>query len=97
LIFGKTSVSIHRGDASLFHGVGRIGRTKRFRCDADTEIRLEASATRVNGVAQEVIVVSSSDGARVEFGALMKDESKRWLAAFLRQQAHGTGPRARRF
>ena len=85
LLLGKWVVTLDRGEGSVFVGVGPIGRTRRFTYNRDTTVSMRMTQVRVNQQPQKGILVRT-DKQDFVFGTLIKEESKRFIAAAIMQQ-----------
>lgn len=84
--FGKTIITLARGQGTVFDGVGPFGRRRTFRYSRDTIVRLRKSDVQVNDVPQEGVSVEEDGTQQIIFGTMMKDDAKRYVAAFVQEQ-----------
>lgn len=85
LMFGKWVVSLSRGQGSVFVGVGPLGSTRRFSYDKTTLVSMCMTNMSVNNRPQKGILVRTNEKDFV-FGAFIKDDAKRFIAAAILQQ-----------
>ena len=86
MLFGHWRVHIDRGTARVFNGLGPFGRHRELALRPDTAVHLVASRVRVNGQPRREIRVSTDD-TRTNFGAILPEDVRLFLAALLRQAA----------
>jgi hypothetical protein len=85
LLFGKWVIKLDRGDGTVFVGVGPFGWTRRFSYNQTSVVSLTATTVTVNNRPQQGILVRTDERDFV-FGALLKDDAKRFIAATILQQ-----------
>jgi hypothetical protein len=85
MIFGKWIITLDRGQGKVFVGVGSLGWTREFSYNRDSLVSLKMTSVQVNNVSQKGISIRTDDKDFV-FGALMKEEAKRFVAAAILQQ-----------
>lgn len=83
MIAGRLSVTLDRGRAKVFLGVGPLGRTRSFGYGASTTVGLRTSNVRVNNVPRTGIAIGDGDKELICFGTLMNEPSKQFMAAYL--------------
>lgn len=85
-LVGRTEIALHRGEGTVFVGVGSFGRVRHFRYDRDTRVRITQSSHRTNNVPQDRITLIGPDGD-FSFGAmLMRPEAMWTIAALMREE-----------
>ena len=85
-LLGRTEIALHRGEGTVFVGVGSLGRVRHFRYDRDTRVRITPTSAGTGNVPQEQITLSGSDGD-LSFGAmLVRPEARRAIAALVREE-----------
>ncbi len=77
---GCVRVTLDGMDGSTFLGVGSVGRTRRFELGAVTQVR-ECDAFLQNNQPRRAIELV---GPRVKFGAMMREDQRRWMIGMLR-------------
>ncbi len=84
-LFGKHQITLQHGNGRVFHGIGPLGRTRRFTYSRDVRISFRRSNIRHNNVTHEEIVVT---GANSTFAlcATLPDEPKRFIAGWLQRE-----------
>jgi hypothetical protein len=85
LTFGKWVVELNRGNGSVFVGVGPLGWTRRFSYNRATIVSLKMTDATVNNRPQKGILVRTDENDFV-FGAFIKDDAKRFIAATIMRQ-----------
>jgi hypothetical protein len=85
LAFGKWIISLDRGQGSVFVGVGPFGWTRYFTYNRNTIVSMRITTVRINEQPQKGILVRTDDVDFV-FGALIKDDAKRFIAAVILQK-----------
>jgi len=88
MLFGRWRVSMRDGHGEVFAGIGSLGWTRRFDYSADTIVSLKKSKVSVNEVPQDGICVRTGSEELV-FGALFKDDAKRFIAAAIAKELQG--------
>jgi hypothetical protein len=86
MLFGRWRLHIDRGTARVFSGLGPIGRHRELALRPGTKVHLVPSRVRVNGRPRRAIRVSTDDNV-TDFGALLPEDVRLFLAALLRQAA----------
>jgi hypothetical protein len=84
MLFGRWVVRLSNGQGTAFIGVAGIGWTRRFNYDRTSRVSLRENGVKVNDIPKKAITIDT-DGARTQFGSLMHEESKLYIAALLRQ------------
>jgi hypothetical protein len=85
-LFGWTEVRIDAGEAMVATGIGPCAWRRRFRPETVKDIRLETVPSRNrNGVDREVITVELDSGRLIKFGASLREDRKKFVAAAARQ------------
>ena len=82
LIAGRWVIRCEDREGSVFLGVGTWGWTRRFPLEKGGTVTLEYRGASVNNRPVPAVVVRCG-GKEVAFGAFLKDDAKRWLAARL--------------
>lgn len=80
LALGKWVITLNRGEGTVFTGVGPFGWTRRFSYNRDSVVSLCMTDVKINNQPQEGIRIST-DGKALTFGALLKKDSKQFIAA----------------
>ena len=86
LAFGKWIITLDRGMGTVYLGVGPFGYTRRFNYNSDTTVALAPSSTTQNGRPLLAICVRT-DETNFLFGAMIKDDAKRYIAALIVREA----------
>ena len=89
MVFGKWIITLDRGQGTIFVGVGSLGWTRQFSYNKDSLVSLRMTSVRVNEVSQRGVFVRTDDKDFV-FGALLKEDAKRFIAAAILQQVGNT-------
>jgi hypothetical protein len=84
-LFGKRQITLRHGSGTVFHGVGRIGWTRRFTYSREARVAFRKTNIHHNKVPYEEIVVT---GPGTAFGlcATVPDELKRFIAGWLQRE-----------
>ena len=85
MIFGKWVITLDRGQGTVFVGVGSLGWTRQFSYSKDSLVSLRITNVQVNNVSQRGIFIRTDDKDFV-FGAMFKEDAKRFIAAAILQQ-----------
>lgn len=86
MLRGRTEIALHRGEGTIFVGLGSIGRPRRFTYDRGTQVLLTKSGVSRNNVPQEQVTLRH-DGVDVSFGALgMNDAGRQAVAAMIHDE-----------
>jgi len=86
MAFGKWVISLDRGQGSVFVGVGGIGWRRRFSYNRTTVVTLRETSIRVNHVRQQGICIQTDGEDDLVFGAVLKEEAKRYIAAAIMRE-----------
>lgn len=84
-IAGRVRITIREAQAEVFVGIGRIGRRLRFEPRKVTNIRIVESERRGKGASPSMIAIELADGRKLEFGALLPERRRRFLAGALHE------------
>ncbi len=82
LAFGRWVITLRPGSGSVFLGVGALGWTRPFGFNRESVIALRQTQVKVNNVPQTGILVRH-DGRDFLFGALLREDAKRYIAAMI--------------
>ncbi len=85
VLLGRWEIRLRAGDGTVFTGIGPFGWTRRFTLDRSSVISLADCGAKVDEVAVPCIRIVTGTQT-LAFGAFLKDESKRYLAARLQQE-----------
>ena len=84
-LFGRWVITLNSGQGTVFSGIGKLGRKRKFVYNRNTSVTLLYSNTRVNGKQLEVITLKT-DNTQFAFGGFIKDDAKGFiLAALIRE------------
>ena len=84
-LFGKRRITLQHGSGSVFHGIGRLGRTRRFTYSRDARVSFRKATMQRNTVPTEEIVVTGA-GSTFALCATLPDEPKRFVAGWLQRE-----------
>jgi DNA-directed RNA polymerase subunit RPC12/RpoP len=87
LLFGSHRLTISRGRAESFVGLGPFGVRKSMRLGPGTLVRIAAGSYSVNRVPQPEIIVDNNEEGPVRFGATLPSDVREFFAACLRKAA----------
>ena len=82
MLFGHWRISIDRGTARIFNGVGPVGRHREITLAPGTVVRVAPSNLRINRQQRQEIQVTT-EGRTVKFGAGLPDDVRDFFAALL--------------
>jgi hypothetical protein len=80
LFFGRWVIRITGNEGSVFNGVGSLGWTRRIPIDRSSTVTLAACGASVNNQPVPCIRIDTGEKS-LSFGAFIKDDSKRFIAA----------------
>lgn len=82
---GKTTITLRRGEGSVFTGVGRLGRRHKFTCGPGTVVGIEQTTVQVNGRNKDCIAIRN--GADVcKFGTLLSKPTLQYIHSQILRQ-----------
>jgi hypothetical protein len=84
-LFGKRQLTLQRGNGTVFHGIGKIGRTQRFTYSREARVSLRNSRIQRNDVPYDEIAVINQ-GSTFGLFATMPDKPKRFIAGWLQRE-----------
>jgi hypothetical protein len=81
---GRTEVTIHNAQGSVFTGIGPLGYRRRFDASGVRQVRLKDKQGQ-DGQSQTEIVIEPHEGKLIKFGSSLPEERRQFIAAALRQ------------
>jgi hypothetical protein len=88
LLTGRWIITLDRGQGSVFVGAWGIGWTRRFSYDRGTLVSIRMTSMTVNDRPQKGVFVRTGETDFV-FGAMLPEETKRFIAAVIMREAAG--------
>jgi hypothetical protein len=89
MMFGKWVVTLRKGEGTVFVGVGSLGWTRHFVYKPDSLVSLQRTNVEVNNVPQKGVAVRTDEQDFV-FGSTLKDDVKRFIAAYITKAARAS-------
>ena len=87
-LVGKTEIRLDPRSASIFHGIGPIGWTRRFLPQEVVSVRLVDRVRRGSDGDESgrEVVIRTRNGRKFSFGSTLREDRLRYLAGILRRQ-----------
>jgi hypothetical protein len=85
---GRTEVRVDQHEGSVFTGIGPIGRRQHFTASKVADVRLDTKQwhnSNGNRRRKTSIVIETHTGNLINFGSMLSEERKRFMAAVLRK------------
>lgn len=82
---GKTTITLRRGEGSIFTGVGSLGRRRNFTCGIGTIVRIEQTTVQVNGRNKDCIIIQNGKDI-CRFGTLLSKPNLQYIHSQILRQ-----------
>lgn len=82
---GKTTITLRRGEVSVFTGIGTLGWKRRLPCGPNTKIRIEQSLSTANGRNKNHLAIQN-DSDICRFGSLLPQPTLQYILSQIFRQ-----------